>query len=92
MNSAHNLAPAKRKSDSSQRIPAVDDGADVRQHWVCEFGGAIYDLSAGQYMKRVAECCGQESLNKFTMAIGTGVFSPALHDEFMVLVAKALKL
>ena len=43
-------------------------------------------------MKRVAECCGQESLNKFTMAIGTEVFNPALHAEYMNLVAKALKL
>ena len=31
MNSALNLAPAKRKTNSSQCIPAVDDGTDVRQ-------------------------------------------------------------
>ena len=57
------------------------------KHWVTEFEGVVYDLSAGQYVKYLSK----EALEDFALALGTGVFEPAHHDEFMRLVDAALQ-
>jgi RHS repeat-associated protein len=58
------------------------------RHTYCYFKGLVYDLAAEQYAKYIP----QELMDKFAVAIGTGVFDPQVYAEFLQVVAKGLKL
>ena len=78
----------KLEQASSSGAKAALRNALGGRHTYCLFEGVVYDLSAEQYAKYLTG----EALERFAVAIGTGVFSPALHDEFLRLVAAGLKL
>jgi hypothetical protein len=72
---------------STGTIAEVRNALGAR-HTYCYFKGLVYDLAAERYVKYIP----QELMDKFAVAIGTGVFEPQLYAEFLEVVAKGLKL